>query len=430
MARSLWRRARASVIVHNALALYGVHAAGLILPLVTVPFLARVLRPEGWGLVVFAQAFAGWLGLVLEYGFYLSGTRRVARARGDREQVAAIVADVMGAKALLLGAVTAVAFLAYLLVPSFQRSPAHIAWAWTIAVAFGFSPLWFFQGIERMTAPAALEVSARVAATASIFLFVRAPEDGWMVLAAQGVTGLAWVVVGTGWIYRSVPPRLPSLEGARTMLRESASIFVFRGASGIYTHANSFLLGLYAAPQAVAIFAGGERIIRAAVGLIEPASRAIFPRVSHLVTHDRHGASALLRLSLVAVGALGLAMGVVAGAAAPLLVRVLLGPGYEAAVPVLRLLALLPPIIALGTVLGIQWAIPAGHERAFTGIVVAAGALNLLLVALLAPTYGATGVAVSVVLAEGAVAISLVGLALRHGRTLWSTTETPMLDVE
>ena len=48
-------------IVRNALSLYGVQAAEMLLPLITVPFLARVLLPEGWGLVVFAQSFSGWM---------------------------------------------------------------------------------------------------------------------------------------------------------------------------------------------------------------------------------------------------------------------------------------------------------------------------------------------------------------------------------
>ena len=73
----------------NATALYAAHIAGLVVPLLTIPYLARVLRPTGWGLVVFAQSFGAWLALVMEYGFDLSGTRAVHESaqtdRGSRK---------------------------------------------------------------------------------------------------------------------------------------------------------------------------------------------------------------------------------------------------------------------------------------------------------------------------------------------------------
>jgi PST family polysaccharide transporter len=50
-------------LVQNALALYGVTIANALLPLVLIPYLARVLRPEAWGVVLFAQTAAIWLGL-------------------------------------------------------------------------------------------------------------------------------------------------------------------------------------------------------------------------------------------------------------------------------------------------------------------------------------------------------------------------------
>src|SRR5512134_3862244 len=88
-------------IVRNALSLYGVQAAEMLLPLIAVPYLARVLRPEGWGLVVFAQSFAGWLSLLLEYGFNLSATREIARHRDRPAELTRIISGVTGAVVLL-----------------------------------------------------------------------------------------------------------------------------------------------------------------------------------------------------------------------------------------------------------------------------------------------------------------------------------------
>lgn len=414
-----WQRLRRSSLFQNTAALYGIHAAGLLVPLVTVPYLARVLRPEGWGLVVFSQSFSAWLALVLEYGFYLSATRLIARVRDDRTRVAEVVAGVQGAKTLLLLFILAAGLLARAWVPVFRESPSYLLWAWLFAVMQGFSPFWYFQGMERMRAAALLEVLAKVLATIGVFLLVRQPSDGWLVLALQAVAGMFSAVVMTHWMYREIPLTRPRLRPSVCMLRDTAGLFMFRSASGLFVQANSFILGLLATAQVVAYFGAAERVIRAAINLIHPASQAIYPRISHLAASDREEAGRLLRLSLLLVGGLGLLMGLVAAVAAPLLIRLLLGPGYEAAVPVLRVLALLAPIIALGTVLGIQWALPMGLDRPFYAFVVAAGIINVLLALVLAPRWGAVGMAVSVVVADSVVTGGLLWLARHKGREIW-----------
>jgi polysaccharide transporter, PST family len=417
--RLILGRLRRSSLAQNAAALYAAHVAGLILPLLAIPFLARVLRPEGWGMVVFAQSFAAALTLVLEYGFYLSATREIARKRDDREELARIVAAVQSAKLLLLGGVTLLVVAAYFAIPLFREHPAHLAWAWGLAAAQGFSAYWYFQGVERLRLPALTEVVAKAGATAMLFLLIRTPGDGWMVLAIFAVPTAAWALFTNLWIYRELP-RLPLRVGAGArMLRETVRLFVFRAALGSYVAANSFILGALATPQVVGFFAGAERLIRGAINLIHPATQAIYPRISNLVVNDRGQAARLLGWSLLAVGGLGLVMGLTAAIAAPLLVRVLLGPGYEAAVPVLRALSVLPPIIAVGTVLGLQWALPTGLDRPYFRLVITGAVVNVALAILLVPRFGALGMAGAIITAECLVTGGLLVLVWLHGREMW-----------
>jgi PST family polysaccharide transporter len=414
MVRPVLRRVASSVVAQNTLALYAIQIAGFALPLITIPYLARTLRPEGWGLVVFVQSFAAWLALVLEYGFNLSATRWIARDRDNRGYVASVVAGVLGAKCILALLIVVVAGFAAWVVPAFRLHPWLVFWAAAIALVQGFSPFWYFLGTERMRGPAALEVVARVAATAGIFLWVRDPEDGWIVLALQAVTGLFWVGAATYWLYREVPFVRIGFRDARSTLRAAVGLFLFRSASGVYTLANSFILGLFAGPGIVGIYGGADKIVRVVVSLLHPVSQALYPRMSQLAVIDRERAGSLARVSLVAVGGAGLMLGAVTAVVAPFLVRVLLGAGYESVVPVLRVLAFLPPVIALGTVLGIQWALPLGLDRPFYALVMGAGVLNVLLAMILVPSYGALGMAGAVVTTESFVVVGLLWVSWRH----------------
>ena len=404
----------------NATALYAAHVAGLIVPLLTIPYLARVLRPTGWGLVVFAQSFGAWLALVMEYGFDLSGTRVVARVGADRSRLSEIVAGVQGAKLLMLLCAPVGLIAVYLAVPTFQREPALLLWAGAFAVARALSPMWYFLGLERMRGPSALDAGAKILAALGVFIWVKTPEHGWRVLALQAAATTVALVWLTIWMYREIPLRRPGLAHAVQTLRDSAGVFVFRASSGLYLQANAFVLGLLATPQVVAFYGGAERIIRAAINLLHPLSQTLFPRMSHLAVTDTRRYSRLLTVGLVGLGGLGVLSGVAAAIWAPLLVRVILGPGYEAAIPVLRTLSVLPPTIAVGTLLGIQWALPMGLERPFYLFVLSAGILNLLLAVFLVPRYGAMGMAISVMMAELFVAGCLIALFKRKGGFLGS----------
>ncbi|MER3451854.1 MAG: hypothetical protein C4300_07470 [Thermus sp.] len=181
----------------NLLSLYGVTAANYLFPLLTLPYLARVLGPSGFGALAIVQSLGQYLSLVVEYGFGLSATREVARSREDRARLAQILAEVLGARLLLALAVVVLAYALGLFVPALRANPA-LFWAGVFwAVALGMSPVWYFQGQERLRKVAILEVVAKALGVAGIFAFVRSPDEAHRVLLLQGLaallsSGVAW----------------------------------------------------------------------------------------------------------------------------------------------------------------------------------------------------------------------------------------------
>src|ERR1700757_4119306 len=91
-----------STIRTNLVILYSAHFCNYVLPLVTIPYVVRVLGPRNWGLVAFAQAFANYVSLLIEYGFGLSAVREVARHRDHPDELAGIVSGVLGARGMLM----------------------------------------------------------------------------------------------------------------------------------------------------------------------------------------------------------------------------------------------------------------------------------------------------------------------------------------
>ncbi len=386
-------------LVHNAAVLTAGQGLGLIAPLIVVPYIARVLGPAGWGPVLMAQALANWVWMILEFAFDLSGSREVARSRLRPESLAGVVQAVQSAKALLIVTVVPVAFVAAWLIPTLRVSPPLVVSALAYAVFRGLSPLWYFQGVERVRGAVAIDGVSRVLAALGVFWFVRRPTDGWIVLALQAIFAGGSTVWLTVRLSADVGLSFPSITEGWRMLRETFTVFACRASSGVYIQANALILGTIA-PGAVGFFGGAERLIRAAINLLQPINAAVLPRVSFLQGSDTAAADRMVHRSFLVMGAIGGIMAIVAAACAPILVHVLLGAQYNAAIPLLRLMAVLPLLAAINGVLGIFWAIPFGHERGLLAAVVAAGLANVGLAIVLVPRMGAAGMAIAAVAAE------------------------------
>jgi polysaccharide transporter, PST family len=395
------------IIVQNALSLYSVQIMGYVISFVTIPYLARVLGAGGWGLVAFAQAFGNYVNLVGEYGFSLSATREVAHHRDNRDKLTEVFAGVLGAKIMLAAASLLLALIVRWCVPAFREHPI-LLWAgmfWALAQVFNM--MWFFQGFERLRLVAGIDIAAKVMATIGIFVLVRRPEDGARLLIIQGCGFLLSSAVGMGLVYRELPFRLPKWCSTCEALRMGWSMFLFRGSVSLYTSGNAFVLGLFVSPQLVGYYAGAERISGAFVRLLGPVTQTLYPRLSHLVWHARSRAARLARIGVLIMGGGGVALGVFVFAVAPQLVRIILGPNFGPAVPVLRVLSLLIPLVGVNYALGMQWMLPLGLDRAFNTITVLAGLINISLATALATSYKDLGMAWAVVAAEVFVAVSM-----------------------
>jgi PST family polysaccharide transporter len=424
--RSNTDQAPAASIAHNVIALYGVQIGRKLIPLVSIPYLARMLGPAGWGTVAFVGALAELLVICIEFGFNISATREVARHRDNPKASGKVMAGVLGAQACL--AVTGIVVV--LSVSRFLPivRPELLAAGLVYAVAQGFAPLWFFQGLEQMRIAAALELSGKFTALFGLFLFVHGPDDAWRVLALNAVAPALTTAVGLTLVYRRIPMEAPSVATIRTALKMGAPMFVFRSAESLYGVGNVFLLGLFATPEIVGYFAAAEKIAKSAFGLLNPIREAIFPRLSHLAARGGKEAAAKLARRGAAVMISG---GAILCAAllvfAPLATRLLLGGDFAPAVDALRILALLPLLLSVTYSVGFQWLLPFGKDALINQIILAAGLTNVALSFLLARPFLHVGMAWAVVVSEALVAIGMV-TAVSRGTAGWSSQsiQTPL----
>jgi PST family polysaccharide transporter len=404
-----------SVLLRNVLALYSVHSFNYIFPLLTVPFLTRVLGPAGWGGVAFAQSLGAVMVLFIEYGFALSASREVAVRRDDRAWLSRTLGAVTAAKSVLSAAALIAALGCSHYVAYLREHPA-LFWAAVLgAIAQGMSPIWFYQGLERLGLTSTVDIVCKSAGLITIFALIRSPSQGWLVLGIYACAALAATVIVYVLAIREFGIRRPSSRQAFEELRRGFTLFLFKGSVALYTSGNVFILGLMAGPEAVAAYAAAERITKSALGLLGPLNQALYPHVNRVLRDGRDKAARLVRRVFTTTILMTSLLAIVLIALAPPVVRILLGSGFRDSVSPLRILALLLPVIGASNVLGVQWMLPLHRDKAFNALVISAGIINLILACLLAPQYGASGMAAAVLSAETFVTAGcIVYVIMRH----------------
>jgi polysaccharide transporter, PST family len=405
-------------VARNLVSLYSLQFAGYAIPMLTLPYLARVLRPQGFGLLLFAQSFALWSSMLIEYGFNYSATRDVARLRDDPAALARIAAGVLGAKLILLASITVMSVAAAMFVPVFRAHPAYLLCALPQILAGGFSPFWYFQGTERMVPAVSIELTSRLVFTGLIFALVRNAGDGWKALLLQGCGSACATIFPTLLMVRAIGFVAPSWADSRKVLREGWSMFLFRSSYTIFTGTNAFILGIMASPIQVGLYGGGERIARAVQGQIDPITQAFYPRISHLFAHSEVDARKMARLVIGASGVAGLLLAAGLAILARPLTHLLLGPGYDGSVTVVRLFALLLPISSLSNAIITHWMLPLKMDRTASSVIQVAIAINLVAAVLLEPRLAHVGMALAVLAAEATMLVSLAAVLMRDAAAL------------
>jgi len=396
-------------VSQNAIALYAVQFVLTLLPLLTLPWMARVLGLAELGVVLFTQSFAFLVGMLIEYGFGLSATRRIARERDDPAAMAATVGAVQAAKLLLIGIATIGALVALVAVREFREDPRLLAFGWALAALTGLNPFWFFTGVERLRLVAFVDVAVRLLITAAILLVVREEGQGFRVLWIWTLGSALSLTVLTTIMYRQVALRRPAPGAPRLALTEGWALFVTTASVSLYTSGVVFMLGLVTSNARLAMFAAAERIARVALRAIGPVASAAYPRVSHMLSVGRTDrAQQLSFLVLTFVTAVAVLSAALLYVSAPTVVRLLFGARYAETVGLLRVMSLILPAVAVSTTLSALWLLTRGLDRVPTRIAIAGGLSSPVLTPLVGTLTGPLGVAWFLVALETAVAITFL----------------------
>lgn len=406
------------MVAKNIAYLYVIQLLRLCLPIALLSVLTKVLSSTQYSVYVYTLASAAWLSTFVEYGFNVSGTRRVAAA-AEPAALRTVIIETQAAKWLLVG--LSVLFLVWALAFSavFQPYPEWAISAWMLGVMMGMTPGHYYQGTSNLRIAALLEVIGGVLIFACVLLLVRSTHDFWrLCLALVSIRLFIWQTLEQQMLAKTGLRYVETLALGRGVyaLKDGWKIFLVNVAASLYTSFNIVLLGVVSTTDAVAVYGSCERIIRAGLAFVAQATSAIFPKLASMKSGDPVQLSKARRLSLLAFALGSVACLPFVWFAAPLLSKYLFHEKLPDLAHVLRIMALVIPAIAINNVLAFHFLVVDHQENVLNWVVAAAVPVSLATGYLVSGIYGAAGMASTWVAIEWLVTLTLAAVIYRRYR--------------
>ncbi|MBT5400756.1 flippase [bacterium] len=253
-----------------------------ILPLITFPYLVRVLGVELFGILALATALISYFNVIVDYGFNLTAVNEIATHSNNKKKVEQIYSIVITVKLLL----TLVSFIILSLIISifeiFSNNWEIYLLTFGVVIGQAIFPVWFFQGIEKMKYIAYINIFAKVIFTALILLFVEHEGDYHLV---PTFISLGFIISGVLSIVLvrnkfGVRFSLQEFSNIKRALLENWHIFISNIFVSLYTTTNILLLGIMTNNTITGYYAIAEKIIHAFGNILTPLSQAIYPLLS------------------------------------------------------------------------------------------------------------------------------------------------------
>ena len=377
------------------------HVFILLTPLVTTPYISRVLGAANIGIYSFTDSVKVYFSTMGSLGFALYGQREIARCGDSIEERSQIFYEIFTGRAALTG----LSLLVYALCTCFVFKDNQTIFAAQMLgfVASQINTDWLFQGLEEFRLTVLRSYIVKLLTIVCLFVFVKTPDDLFIytvIMNLSNVFGNALLLTGIRKYVRR-PVRL----SIKKLLRHLKPAFIL----GIPFYANSIywvidktlltaLSGQYAE---VGYYEQTEKIVTFAMGLVTSLGTVFLPRLVQETEHDaKDNVRKYMQHGLVFVVLLGMPimMGLIVMSSS--IVPWFFGAGYEKVVGLLRILAPLALVMGLSSFVGNQYLVASGRERMLAATIILGVGLNILFDALLIPRYASYGAAMATLISE------------------------------
>lgn len=385
------------------------NVSAVIFPLITAPYVARVLEPDGVGLYNFSNTYAGYFALVALLGIPTYGVREVAKVKDDKKALSDIVSQLMSIAAIMTFSVTVIYLVTIAFVGKLSDNYLLFLLAGFAIYLAPFKVNWYYQGIEEFGFITLRTLVIRVFSLVCLFIFVKHKEDLIIYVLINVLSG----VIADVWNYvkllkSGIKPRL-TLKGLKPHITPLLVLFASVIAISIYTLLDTVMLGFITNYDEVGYYSTAMQMSKVALSVITSLSIVAVPRISaFLSNNDYDKINELINKAFSVVAFMAFPVTVGLFCISPTFVPLFFGQDFYGSIIPLMILSTLIVIIGFNNLIGVQILIGTGHDKQYLHSVLVGAISNFLINCAFIPLWGCIGASAASVIAEVLVLVAAI----------------------
>lgn len=383
----------------------------LIVPLITTPYLSRVLGPSGVGINSYTNSIIQYFILFGSVGIDLYGNRKIAFVRNDKAKMSKTFYELFILRILTI-CLAYLVFIIFLIFIGKYRVYYLIQSISIIAAAFDIS--WFFMGVENFGITVLRNFVVKVITLVSIFLFVKSYNNLNIYILIISLS----ILFGNLTLFPSLHKYLEQIEFRKLRplkhLKQSLILFVPQVAIQIYWVLNKTMLGILDSVKSAGFFDQSDKIVKIVLAIVTATGTVMLPHVANAFARgEYHKTKEYLYISFSFVSAIAIPMMFGLIAITSKFVPLFLTSQFSNVTPVLMIESIVIILIAWSNVIGTQYLLPTNQNKPYTISVIIGAIVNLVLNVPLIIYLGTVGASIATVFSE--ISVTLYQLfAIRH----------------
>ncbi len=401
-------------LVENFFSLSLLNFINYLFPLILIPYLTRILGVEKYGLYAFSFAIIQYGSVLVSYGFDFSATKYVAINREKHEKISKVFVSVTIIRFVIALICVLILIGIILLIDKLNREYLLYIFGVGIFVGQAITPLWLFQGMEKMKFVTIINFVSKLTSTILIFVFLKNKSDYIYVNLYFSIGFIISGILSTVLAIKIFKIKLiiPKIAFMIQQVKAGWHLFISTVFMSFYRETNVLILGSLGDYTHVGYYAAAEKIIKAIQSIISPISLALFPYFGRNLNIENKKESSLklffkfnryyaIALTFIVICVLLLAKK---------FVTFYIGGDYLNSIVNIQIMSIVILFGGLNYFLGIVGLINLGYEKLFTFSVLFAGIVSIISGFILISLFSDIGAAITLIISEALLLILILNV--------------------
>lgn len=405
-------------LFRNVLSLGVVQIANYVMPLISVPIITRIIGPDKYGIIGYAATFIAYFNLLITYGFDLSATRKITQQRENKALLNEVFSQVLLSRILLFFVSLILFILCLKVVPLLAADKKVAAFSFLVCLSSVLTPNWIFQAMQDLSKVAFLNFLSKLFFTIFILIIVKEKEDYIYQPLVLSIISIIISIISFIWAFRQYQLSFirQSFKKITQLLWQEKTIFFSLVVISLYTTTNIVILGLLVPDEEVGYYVAAQRLMDVASSVINlPLAQALFPFIGGaFAIGTEEGLQAIRKISpiIIIFTATAVIAMLVLG---PTIITLFYGEAFKPSIPIFMILSVVPLVVAISNIFGIQTMLNLKMDSAFFRITAVGALLGVSLNIAMIYTMGYIGTAVNWLIVEGYITSAMFIYLAKRG---------------